>query len=169
MAAPAKEVFVDEDVGKDEEKADGSKEKPFKTLFHAYVRHPPKEGHQYFTRKSETGPIDENGDPTARLEWKPAAKSGLKKAATLYEQHLKKQAKMDQLALRERQEAEARALVLQEARKRTIELDDSLPRPMNMYLDEKDPKIVKLRKGPEGLEDPDKRGTRVRVRGRIHR
>ncbi|MCJ1327988.1 hypothetical protein MMC10_004663 [Thelotrema lepadinum] len=169
MASPAKEVYIDEDVGKDDGTRDGSQQKPFKTLLHAFIQHPSKDGYQYLTRKSETGPVNEDGDPASRLEWKPVAKSALKKATNHYEQHLKKQAKSDQIAIREKQEAEARAIILQEAQKKKITLDPSLPRAMNMYLDEKDPKVIKLRQGPEGPEDPDKRGTRVRVRGRIHR
>ncbi|KAI4149580.1 MAG: hypothetical protein LQ340_004563 [Diploschistes diacapsis] len=169
MAAPAKEVYIDEDVGKDDATADGTQEKPYRSLLHAFIARPQAEGHSYRTRKSETGPVSEDGDPAARLEWKAPAKSGMKKANTLYEQHLKKKSKQKELALREKQEAEARAVVLQEAQKRKIELDPSLPRAMTMTLGEKDPKSVKLRKGKEGPEDPDMRGSRVRVRGRVHR
>ena len=169
MADPTKDIYIDEDVGKDDATADGSKDKPFKTLLHAHIQRPPKDGHHYLTRKSETGPVGEDGDPAARLEWKPAAKSAMKKASNMYEQHLKKQSKAEQIAIREKQEAEARALVLQEAQKKKITLDQSLPRPMIITLGEKDPKIVKLRKGGDDPADLEMRGTRVRVRGRIHR
>ena len=169
MAAPTKEVYIDEDVGKDDAEAVGTQEKPFKTLLYAYIQRPPKDEHSYLTRKSQTGPVSEDGDPAARLDWKPAAKSAVKKATNLYEQHLKKLAKSDQLALRQKQEAEARAAVLQEAKKRKITLDPSLPQAVIINLSEKDPKVITLRKGPESPEDPDRRGTRVRVRGRIHR
>ena len=164
----AKEVYIDEDVGLDEDSADGTQEKPYKSLVFAFIQKSPKE-HSFLTRKSETGPVDKDGDSAVRLEWKPPAKSATKKATTVYESHLKKLAKRDELALREKKDAEARAAVLEEAKKKKITLDPSLPQPTIIYLDEKDPQVIKLRKGPKGPEEPEQRGTRVRVRGRIFR
>jgi hypothetical protein len=72
------------------------------------------------TRKSQTGPVSEDGDPSARLEWKPATKSALKKATGLYDQHKRKRAMVAELAVREKEEALRRQKVLEEAKKVVI-------------------------------------------------
>ena len=171
MASTAKSVHIDEDVGKDDQGARGTEQDPYKTLLFALIQHPPTEGLQYLTRKSETGPVSEDGDPAVRLEWKPATKSALKKANNLYEQHLKKAAKGDQLAIREKQEAEKRQQVLEEAKKVKITQDPVLPKAFKIRLNEKDPKVMKLRSGTskQDVDYSEGRGTRVRVTGRIHR
>ena len=123
------------------------------------VRHPPAgDGPTYMTRKSQTGPVSEDGDPSARLEWKPATKSALKKATGLHEQYKHKQAKAAELAVREKEEALRRQKVLEEAKKVVITEDASPPKPVKIRLDETDPKKVKLRDG-------DTPGIRVRVLG----
>ena len=165
MASTSKSIHIDEDVGKDDASADGSDQSPYKTLLFAHIQHPPADDQQYLMRKSQTGPVSEDGDPVARLEWKPASKSALKKAANLFDQHKRKLEKSDQLALREKEDANKRKLVLDEAKKVKIAQDKSLPRAVRIYLDEHDPAIVKLRK--DG--DDTARGTRVLVRGRIFR
>ncbi|MCJ1307463.1 hypothetical protein MMC25_001109 [Agyrium rufum] len=169
--ASTKPVHVDEDTGLDEAKSDGSEQHPYKTLLFAHIHYPPTDGVHYVTRKSQTGPVSEDGDPAERLLWKPATKSALKKANNLYEQHLKKIAKGDQIAIREKQEQDKRQQILEEAKKVTISQDASLPKPTHIRLDQQDPAIVKLRSG-ESKQDVDYsegRGTRVKVNGRIHR
>ena len=172
MAEPSSSVYIDEDIGKDESPADGTSTAPYKTLLYAHIQHPPtKEGPQYLTRKSETGPVDENGDPSAREEYKPATKSALKKVANLYEQHKKKQARTDELAIREKQEQEKRQQTLQEALKVKITEDPKLPKAFKIRLNETDPQLIRLRSG-ESTKDVDYsegRGSRVRVTGRVHR
>ena len=156
-------VFIDEDVGKDDDTAFGTATTPYKTLLHGMIRHKPtKDGPTYMTRKSLTGQVSEDGDPAARLEWKPATKSALKKATNLFDQHKKKQAKASDLAVREKEEALKRQKILEEAKKVIIKENESLPKPVKIRLDEKDPKKVQLRSG-------DTPGTRVRVLGRVHR
>ena len=172
MATATTSIYIDEDVGKDEQAYDGSEQSPYKTLLFAMIRYPHTDGQQYLLRKSETGPVSEDGDPSTRLEWKPATKSALKKSTNLYEQHLRKLAKGDQVAIREKQELEKRQQVLEEAKKLTISQDPTLPKPTHIRLDEKNPSKVKLRSG-ESKKDVDLksegRGTRVQVNGRIHR
>ena len=156
-------IFIDEDVGRDDDAAFGTVSSPFKTLQHAMIQHPPtQESPAYMTRKSVTGAVSKDGDPAARLEWKPATKTALKKATGLYDQHKRKQAKAAELAVREKDEALRRQHVLQEAKKVIIEENASLPKPVKIRLDETDPKIVTL-------GDGDTTGTRVRVLGRVHR
>jgi asparaginyl-tRNA synthetase len=164
-AAEPKSVFIDEDVGKDDSTATGSESSPYKTLVHAFLQHPPTtEGIQYLTRKSQTGPVGDDGNEAVRLEWKPATKSALKKATSLWEGKKKKAAKEQELAIREKEQADKRQLVLEEAKKVVIKEDPSLPKPVRIRLDVTDPAIVKLR-----TSDSDTPGTRVRVLGRVHR
>lgn len=92
------------DVGRDDDAASGTATSPYEPLLHAMIQHPPTGGGPtYMTRKSQTGSVSEDGDPSARLEWKPATKSALKKATGLYEQHKRKLAKVAGLAVREKE------------------------------------------------------------------
>lgn len=171
MAASGRSIYIDEDVGKDDSTATGAEQSPYKTLLNAMIQHPPAEDMQYLMRKSETGPVSEDGDPAARLEWKTATKSALKKAVNLYEQHQRKLTRGDQLAMREKEELHKRRLVLEEAKKVKITQDPNLPKAVRIYLNEKDSKLVRLRSGDskKDVDYSDGRGSRVRVFGRIHR
>lgn len=162
-----KQVYVDEDTGKDDSSAQGTETAPFKTLLHAHIQLPPPE-HHYLVRKSLTGPVNEHGDPSERLQWKAASASAMKKAGKLHEQHQRKAAKGDQIAIREKEEGQKRAGILEEAKKIKMTEDSSLPKALRIFLDEKNPATIKLRK-PTANEDLPKHGTRVLVRGRIHR
>lgn len=173
MGESGRTVYIDEDQGRDDTSADGTEQHPYRTLLFAHIRDPPtsSEGTQYQTRKSQTAPAGINGDPESLLEWKPATKSALKKAANLYEQHKKKLAKGNQLAIREKQESDNRQQGLEEAKKIKITQDPSLPKATKIMLDEKDPKKVKLRSGgnEKDVDYNEGHGTRVRVTGRVHR
>ena len=161
MAATS--VYLDEDVGKDDDSASGTESAPYKTLLYAMIKHAPSHGSvSYLTRKSKTGSLGEDGDAAARLEWKPATKTAMKRAINLYDHHIRKQAKSADLALREKEEAAKRQRVLEEAKAVVIKEDLSLPKPIRIRLDETDPSVVKLREG-------DTPGTRVKVLGRVHR
>ncbi|KAI1927067.1 asparagine--tRNA ligase [Ophidiomyces ophidiicola] len=157
-------VYIDEDVGTDDQSAAGTDLAPYKTLLYALLQHPPTPANdvQYLTRKSETGPVADDGDASARLEWKPATKSAMKKATGLFEARMKKAAKEHDLALRQREEADKRQRVLEDAKKIVIAENAALPKAVRIRLDEKDPATVQLRDG-------DSPGTRVRVLGRVHR
>ncbi|MCJ1363514.1 hypothetical protein MMC16_002621 [Acarospora aff. strigata] len=173
MTTSIKSIYIDEDVGKDDDSADGTETSPYKTLLYAHIKKAPsqEEGTQYLTRKSETGPVSEDGDPSARLIWKPATKSGLKKVANLYEQHKKKLSKEKDLAIREKEESDNRRLALEEAKKIVITEDSKLPKAVKITLNEKDPKLIKLRSGTseKDVDYSEGKGTRVRVTGRVHR
>jgi asparaginyl-tRNA synthetase len=156
-------IYIDEDVGRDDDAASGTESDPYKTLLHAMIKHVPSgDSISYLTRKSQTAPVSQDGNPAAHLQWKPATKSALKKATNLCEQHMRKVAKSADLALREKEEAARRGKVLEEAKKVVIQEDESLPKPIRIRLDEADPSLVKLRQGETS-------GTRVRVLGRVHR
>ena len=155
MAEP---IYIDEDVGRDDDTAVGTDTQPYKSLLHAMIRHPP-ESTKYMTRRSETGPLSPDGDPAARLEWKEASQTAVKKATKLYAQHQKKQAKANELAVRENAEAVKRQQTLEEAKKVIIEEDKSLPKAMRIRCDEQLP-LIKLGEG-------EQKGTRVRLLGRV--
>ncbi|KAL4957982.1 hypothetical protein BDW69DRAFT_155097 [Aspergillus filifer] len=157
-------IYIDEDVGRDDSTATGTQEAPYKTILYAFEQHAPTDGTQYFTRKSQAEPTGEGADPAAKLEWKPATSSGLKKATKLFEQRKKKAANAQQLAIREKEEADKRRLILEEAKKIVLKEDESLPKPVRIRLDVTDPAIIKL-----GSPESETPGTRVRVLGRIHR
>lgn len=165
-----KKIYIDEDVGKDEAGADGSEQAPFKTLLHAKIQNP--EGATFWTRKSQTGAVEAEGEEAiaaARLEWKAATKSALKKLEGAYSGYKKKQAKQVELAERNKKDAEARDKVFEEAKKVKISQDASLPKAVLLHLNETDPAKVKLYKGDKKELDysTGDRGTRVHIRGRI--
>jgi asparaginyl-tRNA synthetase len=159
-------VYIDDDVGVDSMSVHGTEASPFKTLLYAYIRFPPQpEGPSYLTRKSETGEVSADGDPAARLEWKPPTKSATKKAHNLYEQHKKKVTREKELLAQKEKENVKRREQLEEAKKLVIVQDERLPKAVKIKIRERDPKIVKLRSAKE-TED---KGTRVRVSGWVHR
>ncbi|KAK9437078.1 asparaginyl-tRNA synthetase [Metarhizium brunneum] len=149
-------IYIDEDIGKDEPTQQGTEQSPFKTLQFAYLQHPAQA--QYLTRKSESA------DDEAAREWKPAAKSAMKKVVNYFEQQKKKAAREQELAIHRKKEEEERHKVLEEAKKIVLEEDPSLPKPVTIKLDEAGDHIA-LRKA----DDAESKGTRVRVFGRVHR
>ncbi|KAI9737048.1 MAG: hypothetical protein M1834_000638 [Cirrosporium novae-zelandiae] len=168
----APKIYIDEDVGKDDQIADGSEQSPYKSLQHAYHHHASDSPlPEFATRKSQTGPVAEGQDEKVRLEWKPAAKSAMKKAVNYHAQQERKAAKEKELAIREKEEAEKRKATLEEAKKIIIKEDPSLPKAVKISLDEKDPAVIKLRSGKSenDVGSSEELGTRVRVMGRIHR
>lgn len=173
MTPSSKIIYIDEAQGKDDSAADGSEQHPYQSLLFAFIQHPPSpsDGPQYQTRKSVTASVSTGGDLESPPEFKPVAKSALKKASNLYEQHKRKLAKGDELALREKQEAEKRQLSLEEAKKIRLTKDPSLPEAIKIMLNEKDPKVVKLGSGKseKDVDYSEGKGSRVRVTGRVHR
>lgn len=155
MAEP---IYIDEDVGNDSPSATGSKTAPYRTLLHAMITHTP-ETHTYLVRRSQTGPVSADGDPAARLEWKPASASALKKTTKLYDQHKRKVAKASEIAVRENAEVVRRQQILEEAKKVLVKEDQSLPKAMRIRLDEQGP-LIRVGEG-------DQKGTRVRLLGRV--
>jgi asparaginyl-tRNA synthetase len=155
-------IYIDEEVGADDTgAADGSQAKPFKTVQYAFLQHADKAAY-----------LVKNKDEEDASEWKPAAKAALKKAANFADAQRKKAAKEQELAVRQRKEQEDREKALEEAKKIVIKEDTTLPAATKINLGEKRPEVVKLGSG-ERSKDVDyaseKRGTRVRVFGRVHR
>ncbi|KAI1143919.1 asparaginyl-tRNA synthetase [Hypoxylon sp. FL0543] len=151
--------YVDTDAGKDDETADGSEFKPYKSLAYAYIQNFEKPTPQYQIRASVTGPVGPDEDPSVRLLWKEPAKSAVKKAQGALDAHKKKVQKQQQAAAAEEQLKKQREQNLEAAKKVVIKQDESLPKPVRIKINRKD---IELGEG-------DKKGTRVKVFGRIHR
>jgi asparaginyl-tRNA synthetase len=152
-------IYVDTDVGLDEESQPGTESKPYKTLAFAYIQQGGSEGKTYLSRASTTGPVSANGDPAERLVWKAPAKAAIKKAQGALDAHKKKLLKQQQQAAQEEEKEKARLKHLDEAKKIVLEENPSLPKAVKITIADKD---VELGEG-------DIKGTRVKVSGRIHR
>jgi asparaginyl-tRNA synthetase len=151
--------YVDTDAGKDDETADGSEFKPYKTLPYAYIKNFGKPTPQYQIRASVTGALGPEDDPSVRLLWKEPAKSAVKKAQNAVDAHKKKLQKQQQAAAAEEEQKKARLQNLEAAKKIVLKKDESLPEPLKMKIGRKD---IQLGEG-------EKKGTRVLICGRIHR
>ena len=63
-------IYVDTDVGVDEESTEGTETKPYKTLAYAFIqKNGSAEGKTYQSRASTTGAVSADGDPAERLAW----------------------------------------------------------------------------------------------------
>lgn len=151
-------IYIDIDVGVDDDASDGSEQKPYQSLAYAYIK-TGNDNTSYLTRQSVTGPVSADGDPSERLVWKEPAKSAFKKAQNALDQHKKKLLKQQQVAAQEEEKEKARLKNLEDAKKVVIQEDPSLP------------KAVKITIGNKNIElgEGDTKGKRVRVSGRIHR
>jgi len=152
-------VYIDTDVGKDDESADGTEFKPYQSLAYAYIQNHGKSAPTWKTRASVKGPVAEGEDPSVRLLWKEPAKSATKKAESALTAHKKKLAKQEQAQAAEEEQKKQRLQNLEEAKKIVLKPDTSLPEAVKIKIGRKDIEIG------EG----DKKGTRVKVSGRIHR
>ncbi|KAI2612514.1 asparaginyl-tRNA synthetase [Hypoxylon fragiforme] len=151
--------YIDTDAGKDDETADGSDSKPYKSLAYAYIQNFEKPTPLYQVRASVTGPVAADEDPSVRLLWKEPAKSAVKKAQGALDAHKKKVQKQQQQAAAEEEQKKQKLQNLEAAKKIVIKQDESLPKPIRIKINRKD---IELGEG-------DKKGTRVKVFGRIHR
>jgi len=139
VALRLKTHYVDTDIGVDDESADGSETKPYKSLAYAYIQQGGSEGDQkYLSRASTTGAVSADGDPAERLAWKEPAKAAVKKAQSALSAHEKKAAKQKEHAAQEKVKEEARLKSLEEAKKIVITEDSSLPEAIKMKIRQKD-------------------------------
>jgi asparaginyl-tRNA synthetase len=152
-------IYIDLDAGKDEEGADGSEAKPYKSLGYAFIQHGGAENKSYLQRASVTGAVSADGDPSERLAWKEPAKSAVKKAQNALDQHKKKLVKQQQIAAAEAEKEQQRLNNLEDAKKIVLTEDASLPKAVRTTTGDKD---IKLGEG-------DVKGARVKICGRIHR
>lgn len=100
-----------------------------------------------------------DGDPSERLVWKDPAKAAIKKAQNALDAHKKKFVKQQQMAAAEKEKDDARLKTLEDSKKIVLTEDASLPPAVKIKIMRKD---IELGEG-------EKKGTRVKVSGRIHR
>lgn len=144
--------YIDEVKGDDTGAERGTEAAPYKTLNQAFIDK--GEDNDFQVKKA------------GEDEYKPAAKSALKKAVNFAKQHQKKLAAAAERAEREKQEAAAREAVLEKAKNIKISEDESLPPAVAISLDETDPKIIgTLRKSGDEAGS----AVRVSVQGRVQR
>ena len=143
--------FIDPTAGKDDETADGSETKPYQSLYHALVQHLDKPAPAYLTR---VAPKEGSSDAPS---WEEPAKSAMKKAVVRIEAYKKKLAKEQQAANKEEEERQRRVKNLEEAKKIVLQEDPSLPAAVRIKLNNKSVE----------LGNDTKKGTRVKVYGRI--
>lgn len=152
--------YIDTDTGVDDPTAaDGTEAKPYKSLAFAYIQNFEKPVPTYLNRASVTGALGADEDPSARLAWKEPPKSAVKKAQGALDSHKKKVAKQKQAAAAEEEKKKQKQLALEEAKKIVLKQDSSLPEAVTITTANKD---IELGEG-------EKKGTRVKIYGRIHR
>ena len=147
---PAEDVYIDSAEGVDEGSADGSSSRPFKTLAHAYIQNVNKATRRYLVRT-----LDTSQESTSQVAWKEPTKSAVKKAEGILEK-FKKKLEKQQSAYEEQQKQRQQALG--EASSIILEEDPSLPKATKITIGNLDVEL-----GHDG-----KKGTRVKVCGRIH-
>ncbi|KAJ4259672.1 hypothetical protein NW762_007602 [Fusarium torreyae] len=146
-------IYVDEEAGSDLPEIQGTEAAPFKSLLEAYYRHGAESEYQVKKKDDE--------------EYKPAAKSALKKAVNYAAQQKKKLEAAAKRAEKDAQDESARLAVLEEAKKIKITDDPSLPKPVSILLQETDSAVIgQLRKSKD---EPTEGVKRVSVVGRVNR
>ncbi|KAH6624414.1 hypothetical protein B0J18DRAFT_428185 [Chaetomium sp. MPI-SDFR-AT-0129] len=154
--------YIDPTAGKDDASADGSETKPYQSLYHALVQNLDNKEVTYLTRPAAAAAKDKDGASAAALpaaEWEEPAKSAMKKAVGRVDAYKKKLAKEQASAKQEEDERKQRLKNLEDAKKIVLKEDDSLPAAVRIKINNKK---VELGDGKE------KKGTRVKVYGRIH-
>lgn len=138
-SAMGKTYYINASTG-DDERGDGSEEKPLKSLFRAMLLAESSDGDFRVAAEGD----DKKGS------WEPASKSAIKKNKTRFDAELrKKQKRVEKEANEEAKEEDQ----LEEAKKITLSLDPSLP----------EAKSVKIRECKEAI------GKRVKIYGHVHR
>jgi asparaginyl-tRNA synthetase len=125
----------------------------FKSLSQAYLERGPDDEYQVKKKDGE--------------EYKPAAKSALKKAASYADQQRKKRDAAAKRAEKEALEKAALEAVIEQAKSIKITEDPTLPEAVLINIAEADPRVVgQLRKSSD---EPKEGVLRVRVQGRVQR
>jgi asparaginyl-tRNA synthetase len=143
--------YIDSDRGVDDPSADGSELRPFKSLAYAYIHNIDTPTKQYLSRAPAEG-----ADAAGERIWKEPAKTAVKKAQTVLANHKKK---LEKQRIADEEKREKRELTLQQAKSFVVKEDPSLPKAVQ----------IKIKNRDVELGDGTKKGTRVKVFGRIHR
>jgi len=147
-------IYIDEEKGIDSPDTLGTEAAPFKSLSHAYVERGGAANEYQVKKKDEE-------------EYKPAAKSAMKKAVNFADQQAKKRDAAAKRAEKEAQKEIEFAATLEQAKNLKITEDPALPKAVLIGVAETDPKVIgQLRK----TGNDSKEGVlRVRVQGRVQR
>lgn len=147
-------VFVDEEKGVDAVDATaGTEAAPFQSLAQAFLHCGPD--NEYRVKKQ------------GEEEYKPAAKSALKKAANLADTQRKKRAAAAKRAEKEAADDARLGATLELAKAIKITEDSGLPQAVLISLGQTDSQVIgRLRKSKD---DPAEGVLRLRVQGRVHR
>lgn len=143
--------YVDAKRGADDQSTDGSDIRPFKTLAYAYIQNIDTPTKRYLVSAPDDSP-----ESSAQPVWKEPTKTAVKKAQGVLNKHKEKLEK--QHAIEEEQQKQ-RLETLQQAKSIIVKEDSSLPIAVKITIGNKN---VELGNG-------EKKGTRVKVCGRIHR
>ncbi|KAI5466649.1 hypothetical protein BGZ63DRAFT_369169 [Mariannaea sp. PMI_226] len=146
-------IYIDEEKGIDAPDTAGTEAAPFKSLLEAFFLHGPETEYQVKKKDDE--------------EYKPAAKSALKKAVAYAAGQRKKLEAAAKRAEKEAQEEAARLAVLEEAKKIKIVDDPALPEPVRISLAEVDSSVIGVLR--KNKDEPTEGVKRVRVQGRVNR
>ncbi|KAL2164682.1 hypothetical protein VTH06DRAFT_3899 [Thermothelomyces fergusii] len=156
--ASSVKCYIDPTAGKDDASADGSEAKPYQSLYYALLQYLDKPAPVYLTRPA--APKEgADGAAGAAPAWEEPAKSAMKKALGRVDAYKKKLAKEQAAARQEEEERRQRLKNLEEAKKIVLKEDPSLPPAVRIKTNNKS---VELGDGKA------KKGTRVKVYGRIH-
>ena len=146
-------IYIDEGKGIDAHDTQGTEAAPFKSLSQAYLERGPDDEYQVKKKDGE--------------EYKPAAKSALKKAASYADQQRKKRDAAAKRAEKEAHEKAALEAAIEQAKSIKITEDPALPEAVLINIAEADPRVVgQLRKSSD---EPKEGVLRVRVQGRVQR
>ncbi|TQS37380.1 hypothetical protein Golomagni_02148 [Golovinomyces magnicellulatus] len=153
-------IYIDTDIGVDDETATGTQDRPYKSLAYAFIREDGvSQTKIYLSRASISGPVGTKGDPAEKLAWKEPAKSAVKKAQSAVDAHRKKLLKQQQIAAQEAEREAVRLANLEDARKIVLIEDPTLPAALKIRTSDKNIPL-----GKDNLK-----GARVKISGRIHR
>ncbi len=146
-------IYIDEANGIDAHETQGTESTPFKSLSQAYLEHGPDNEYQVKKKDGE--------------EYKPAAKSALKKASNYADQQRKKRDAAAKRAEKEALEKAALEAAIEQAKSIKITEDPTLPKAVLINIAETDPNIIgQLRKSSD---EPKEGVLRVCVQGRVQR
>jgi asparaginyl-tRNA synthetase len=143
--------YIDAERGADDQSANGSDLRPFKTLAYAYIQNIDTPTKTYLVRA-----LNDSPESSGQHIWKEPAKTAVKKAQGVLTRHKEKLEK--QRAVEEQQQR-IRLLTLQQAKSIIVKEDSTVH------------KAIKIKIGNKNIElgEGTKKGTRVKVYGRIHR
>ncbi|KAI9663922.1 MAG: hypothetical protein M1821_007413 [Bathelium mastoideum] len=158
------DCYIDTEAGADDQTANGSESRPFKSLVHAYVHNMDTPVRRFLIRSPagdslDASQNDSSNPPNKTAIWREPSKSAIKKARGALESYKKKLATRSASEKEQQEQQEQRLKRLEEAKGNVPKEDRSLPRAIKVTIGHKNIR----------LGDDKEKGVRVKVCGRIHR